>query len=51
VTVLIPFEEGQLVSMLHEKGRVLATVYEESGARIQALVGDEVLADLQPYLV
>jgi GTP-binding protein HflX len=51
VTVLIPFDEGNLVSMLHEKGRVLATVYEEAGARIQALVGDEERAALEPYLV
>ena len=51
VTVLIPFDEGGLVSMLHEKGRVLATVYEETGARIQALVGDEERAALEPYLV
>jgi GTP-binding protein HflX len=51
VTVLIPFDEGNLVSMLHEKGRVLATVYEETGARIQALVGDEERAALEPYLV
>jgi GTP-binding protein HflX len=51
VTVLIPFDEGGLVSMVHEKGRVLATVYEETGARIQALVGDEERAALEPYLV
>ena len=51
VTVLIPFDEGGLVSMLHEKGRVLATVYEETGARIQALVGDEERAALESYLV
>ncbi|WP_375387711.1 GTPase HflX [uncultured Amnibacterium sp.] len=51
VTVLIPFDEGAIVSMLHEKGRVLATVYEEHGARIQALVGDEERAVLERYLV
>ena len=51
VTVLIPFDEGGLVSMLHERGRVIATVYEETGARIQALVGDEERAALKPYLV
>lgn len=51
VTVLIPFDEGGLVSMIHEKGRVLATVYEETGARIQALVGDEERAALESYLV
>jgi GTP-binding protein HflX len=51
VTVLIPFDKGELVSMLHEKGRVLATVYEEAGARIQALVDDEERAALEPYLI
>jgi GTP-binding protein HflX len=51
VTVLIPFEHGELVSRLHDKGRVLATVYEESGARIQALVDDEERAALEPYLI
>ena len=51
VTVLIPFDKGEMVSMLHEKGRVLATVYEEAGARIQALVDDEERAALEPYLV
>ena len=51
VTALIPFDEGAIVSQLHERGRVLATVYEEAGTRVQALVGDEELALLQPYLV
>lgn len=51
VTVLVPFERGDLVSMLHERGRVLATVYEETGSRMQALVGDEERALLEPYLV
>jgi hypothetical protein len=30
---------------------VLATVYEETGSRMQALVGDEERAALEPYLV
>lgn len=51
VTVLIPFAHGELVSRLHDKGRVLATVYEETGARIQALVDDEERAALEPYLL
>jgi GTP-binding protein HflX len=51
VTVLVPFDRGDLVSMLHERGRVLATVYEETGSRMQALVGDEERAALEPYLV
>jgi GTP-binding protein HflX len=51
ITAVVPFERGDLVSMLHERGRVLATVYEEAGTRINALVGDEERAALEPYLV
>lgn len=51
VTVLIPFDQGRLVSMLHDKGRVLTTAYEESGTRVHALIDDEERAALEPYLV
>lgn len=51
VTVLIPFELGHIVSQLHDRGRVLATVYEEAGTRLHALVGDEELAMLAPYRI
>ena len=51
VTAVIPFDHGELVSMVHDRGRVLATVYEEAGTRIQALVGDKERAALEPYLV
>ncbi|WP_375399656.1 GTPase HflX [uncultured Amnibacterium sp.] len=51
VTAVVPFEHGELVSLVHERGRVIATVYEEGGTRIHALVGDAERAALQPYLV
>jgi GTP-binding protein HflX len=51
VTALVPFDRGDLVSLLHDKGRVLATVYEQGGTRINALVGDGERAALEPYLV
>ena len=51
VTALVPFDRGDLISLLHEKGRVLATVYEQAGTRINALVGDGERAALEPYLV
>jgi GTP-binding protein HflX len=51
VTALVPFDRGDLISLLHEKGRVLATVYEQAGTRINALVGDVERAALEPYLV
>jgi len=51
VTAVVPFERGDLVSLVHEHGRVLATDYAESGTRLHALVGDETRAALEPYLV
>ena len=51
VTAVVPFEHGELVSLVHEHGRVIATVYEERGTRIHALVGDAERAALEPYLV
>jgi len=51
ITAVVPFDRGDLVSLLHERGRVLATVYEEAGTRINALVGDGERAALEPYLV
>ncbi|MDH2444988.1 GTPase HflX [Amnibacterium sp. CER49] len=51
VTALVPFDRGDLVSLVHARGRVLATVYEQGGTRINALVGDGERAALEPYLV
>jgi GTP-binding protein HflX len=51
VTAVVPFERGDLVSLVHEHGRVLATDYAETGTRLHALVGDETRAALEPYLV
>ena len=51
ITAVVPFDRGDLISLLHERGRVLATVYEEAGTRINALVGDGERAALEPYLV
>jgi GTPase len=51
VTAVVPFDRGDLVSLVHEHGRVLGTDYAESGTRVHALVSEETRAALQPYLV
>lgn len=51
VVALVPFDQGQLVSEMHERDRILSLEYVEEGTRVHALVGDEMIAKLQPYLV
>lgn len=51
VTVVIPYDRGELVAELHERNRVLGTDYEETGTRVHAFVTAEMLAKLDPFLV
>lgn len=50
VTVVVPYERGDLVAELHERNRVLGVDYEEGGTRVHAYVGGETLAKLEPFL-
>lgn len=50
VTVVVPYERGELVAELHERNRVLDTEYVESGTRVHAFVTGETLAKLEPFL-
>ena len=38
VTAVIPFNRGELVSAIHERGEVLSETYSENGTRIYAMV-------------
>ena len=51
VTVVVPYDRGDLVAELHERNRVLSTDYDETGTRLRAYVTAEMLAKLDPYLV
>ncbi len=51
VRAVVPFDRGDLVSLVHDRGRMIEVAYEEGGTRIHALVGDEEAAALAPYLV
>ncbi|WP_210508845.1 GTPase HflX [Naasia sp. SYSU D00057] len=51
VDAVIPYDRGDLVAMVHERGKVLGLAYEEAGTRVHARVGAEDRAALEPYLV
>jgi len=49
VTAVVPYDRGDLVSLVHERGRVLETSYEEEGTRVHALVNSGLAAQLEPF--
>ncbi len=51
VSVLLPYAEGRLVSMFHEKGHVRSLAHEENGVRIHGLLPIQLLAFFEDYLV
>ena len=51
VTVLLPYSEGRLVSIFHEKGHVQSLDHEENGVRIRGLLPLQLLDSFENYLV
>ena len=45
--LLVPYDHGEVISALHEHGRILDTAYVEGGTMITALVTEQQLAQLQ----
>jgi GTP-binding protein HflX len=50
VTAVIPYEHGELISMIHKSGHVLDTDYVESGTRIHARVSVEMAARIGQFI-
>ncbi|MFC6357247.1 GTPase HflX [Luethyella okanaganae] len=50
VELIVPYDRGDLVSVLHEKGRVISTDYAETGTRVTALISPELEAQFRPFL-
>jgi GTP-binding protein HflX len=50
LTVLIPFERGDLSSRIHDDGVVLDERFLPEGTLLQARVGDALAAELEPYI-
>lgn len=51
VTLLVPYDRGEVISRLHVSGRVLSTEYEEAGTRVTALVHPQRLAEVQEFVI
>jgi len=51
LTVLIPFERGDLVALLHDDAVVTSSTYEEGGTRVEALVEQRHLDTFTPFVV
>jgi GTP-binding protein HflX len=51
VEALVPYDRGELISMLHRRAQVLALDYTEEGTRVEALVGEEIIAQLGDFVV
>jgi GTP-binding protein HflX len=51
VELLVPYDRGEVVSSLHEHGKVLSTSYEGGGTRVSALVTAELAGAVQAFEV
>jgi GTP-binding protein HflX len=51
ITAVIPYDHGELVSLLHEHAQILDTDYVESGTRIHARVSPEMASKIDQYVV
>ena len=49
--VVVPYDRGDLVSLLHDRGRIIETSYEEGGTRVHAFATPEVATLVEPYAV
>ncbi|WP_439690878.1 hypothetical protein ACRQ4C_06160 [Curtobacterium sp. SP.BCp] len=51
LTVVIPYDRGDLVSSLHDAGAVESVDYVEDGTRLQVRVFQRQVAELDPFVV
>jgi len=49
--LVIPFDRGDLVALLHERGRVVETDYDEHGTRVHAFVNPQFTGPFEPFAV
>lgn len=51
VELLIPYDQGQLLSLLHEKGQVLELVNTENGTKVKGLLPRRWITQITPFLL
>jgi GTP-binding protein HflX len=49
IELLVPYDHGEVIAALHERGRVTSQEYTEEGTRIVALIDPSRLAQFEPY--
>ena len=49
MTLLVPYDRGEIISRLHVGGRVLSTEYLEEGTLVKALVHPQTVESLAPF--
>jgi len=47
--LLVPYDRGDLVARLHERGEVLSTEHTEAGTRLRVRVGPTLAAEISPF--
>ena len=50
LTLLVPYDRGEIISRLHVQGRVLSTDYREEGTLVTALVHPSRVDDLREFV-
>jgi len=50
LTLLVPYDRGEVISRLHVQGRVISTDYREDGTLVKALVHPARVSDLQEFV-
>jgi GTP-binding protein HflX len=50
LTLLVPYDRGEVISRLHVQGRVLSTDYREEGTLVKALVHPARVSDLSEFV-
>ncbi|MDX2025936.1 GTPase HflX [Microcella sp.] len=51
LTVVIPYDRGDLVSLLHDRGRIVETRYDEAGTRVHAFATPEIATLVEQFSV
>jgi GTP-binding protein HflX len=51
LSVIIPFDRGELVARMHNEAIVRSTDYDERGTLMSVVVDDHLAADLQNFVV
>ncbi|MFZ4841086.1 GTPase HflX [Mycetocola saprophilus] len=49
LNLLVPYDRGDVISLLHRRGRVVTLDYEEEGTRVHAFASPEVAAGLDEF--